>query len=203
MKRFVLLIVLFSTFSFSVSAFAQVPKRDGWYFAGGYEQHVFYSRDHRKAAVGVPSSKITFGPGFGLHVMGGYHFPQSRFGIQVPIDYSNVELNRRERINTISVSAEGVMHLKEWENGAELHLLSGLGTIYFDEGEVDNKSRDVGALASFGAGISVYFNQQKKNATALNIEVPLQAIYFPRDRLSGSGTFVFSVPIRVGVLVRF
>lgn len=174
---------------------------DGFYAGVGYEQLFMYTPEHRLGAGSQP--RITFGPGFGGNAVFGYDFPNSRWGVQLPFEFASQKLNSSEWVNQFNVSVEGVVHLVEWDNGLDFHLVGGGGWTYLTEGKYSDNTSGAGFIASLGPGLSYYFSRTEKISAALAVELPLRFIYYFGDRLSRNGTAIFGIPLRLSLQVGF
>ncbi len=173
---------------------------DGFYAGLGYEQLFLYTPERR---LGLTDERVSFGPGIGAHALIGYDFCGSRWGIQLPFEYARIKLNKSEWVNQFASSVEGVLHLKEWKNGLDVHLLGGVGWSYLSEGKIADRTACAGISVSFGPGISYYFSRTERISAAVNLDVPFRWIYYFGDHLSANGTSVIAFPIRLGVQVGF
>lgn len=174
---------------------------DGFYVGAGYEQLFLYTTESRLS--GGSLGRITFGPGFGGSALLGYDFCGSRWGIQMPFEFSRFRLNNEEWVNSLGSSLEGVLHLAQWQNGLDIHLVGGAGWSYLTEGSVPNRTANAGITASLGPGVSYFIPDTKKVSIAIVAELPFRMIYYFGDRLSANGTTVLGIPLRLSVEVGF
>ncbi|MBI4126526.1 MAG: hypothetical protein HY465_03450 [Deltaproteobacteria bacterium] len=178
---------------------AQACGHDAFYLGGGYIQQFLVTPEHR---LGVGSNdRVRFGIPFTFYGLWGYDFCGSRWGIQMPFEYSRFKLNRTEWVNMMGGSFEGVFHVAAWEDGFDFHLVGGLGLQYLTEGDIQDRTESVGMTASFGPGIAWYFG--KGRHLALVSQFPVRAIVFIGDRLSANQTTVIDLPLRLGLTVGF
>ncbi len=175
---------------------------DGLYFGGGVMTIPMFTMEDRLTTPGGNSDRINFTPGPGAFLMIGYDFPNTSWGIQMPVEWQYFRLNSQEWVNSIGTTVEAVWRLVQWSNGCEFHLLGGLGWTHFFEGQINNNTHANGMNIEVGPGFSWFFAREDTRAS-LTIEAPLRYIYFFGDHLSRSGTSVFSIPVRLGVTVGF
>lgn len=196
---------LLSCLVFTFSPF-YVPKtfacgHNSFYLGAGYEQLFMYTSEDRLSAGEL--GRITFTPGYGGNVVLGYDFCGSRWGIQIPFEMTRQKLNHQEWVNQMGSSIEGVLHLAEWSNGIDVHLVGGVGWSYISEGSLDNRGAGTGITVSFGPGISYFFHRTEKFSSAIVFEVPLRVINYFGEHLSAKGTTLFAVPLRLSVQFGF
>ncbi len=201
--RFLIISSIFFVFIIFASHQADACGHDGFFLAGGYQQMFMYTpEDQLTAEGGLRSQQITFGPGFGLHVIAGYDFEGSRWGIQAPLSYSYIKLDRVEWVHYFDIDLEGIFHLAYWENGIDIYLIGGTGASFLTEGKVSNKSAAAGINAGLGPGLS-YFFARGRHKGSIYIQVPVRMVHFFGDNLSADGTTLLQVPIRLGLSVGF
>lgn len=174
---------------------------DGFYMGVGYNQLFMYTTE--RSMSGTASDRVYFGPGYGANAVIGYDFCGSRWGIQMPFEFARLKLNHVEWVNQFGSSLEGVLHLAEWDNGFDFHLIFGAGWSYISEGRFDDRSNAAGITGSLGPGISYYFSRTENVSAALALEVPFRLIYYFGDHLSAGGTTVIAFPIRLSIQVGF
>ena len=174
---------------------------EGVYFGGGYTQLFMYSPGDLQT--GNLGQKVHMSPGYGANAVVGYDFCGTRFGIQMPFEFTMQRLNRQEWVPQIGSTLEGVLHLAEWSNGIDIHLVGGVGWSYLFEGEIQNHSRGAAITGDFGPGLSYYFFRNNKVSTALTAEAPFRIQYYFGDHLSPNGTTFVSFPIRLSIQVGF
>jgi hypothetical protein len=174
---------------------------DGIYFGGGYEQLFMYTPEHRLG--GSSLGRVKFGPGYGANAVVGYDFCGSRWGIQMPFEFSMLRLNGSEWVKQFGSSVEAVLHLVEWKNGLDFRLVGGAGWTYLTEGNINDHTASVDMTGSVGPGLAYYFTRTEKLSAAVVGELPLRVIYYFGDHLSKNGTTVFALPIRISVQVGF
>lgn len=180
---------------------AQACGHDGFYMGVGYTQLFMFTNERSRSA--APTGRVRFGPGYGANAVIGYDFCGSRWGIQLPFEFARLKLNRSEWVNQFGSSVEGVLHLAEWENGVDFHLLVGAGWSYISEGKIDDRSSAAGITASFGPGVSYYFSRTEKISAAVSVELPFRMIYYFGDNLTAGGTTVIAAPIRLNLQIGF
>jgi hypothetical protein len=193
-----------------VISFVIAPKvvsacgHDGFFIGGGYQQMFMYTpEDQLRGAGQLTSSQITFGPGFGAHLLFGYDFEGSRWGIQMPFGYSNFKLNRSERVNYFDTAVEGILHLASWENGIDVNLVGGIGVSILPEGPNDNNTGALGMNFGIGPGFNWFFHRSESISSSVYVQVPIRVVLFFGDNLSKNHTTALQVPIRVGVSLGF
>lgn len=174
---------------------------DGTYVGVGYEQMFMYTPEHRLGGAAQPH--IVFGPGFGANAVLGYDFCGSRWGMQIPFEFSRQRLDREEWVSQFNLSLEGVVHLAEWANGVDIRFVGGAGWSYLSEGIASNRTSAMGVIAHFGPGLGYYFSKTEKVTAALVAEVPVRMIHYFGDRLSANGTTVLAVPLRLSLQIGF
>ncbi|MBI4211467.1 MAG: hypothetical protein HY540_02410 [Deltaproteobacteria bacterium] len=175
---------------------------DGLYIGAGYSQSLMFSADKRRA-FGFTNDRVLFGPGFGGHVVVGYDFCGSRWGLQVPFEFTTMRLNRSERVMFMSGAIEPVLHIASWENGMDFHLIGGVGPSYLNEGTIRDLTSSVGINFGMGPGLSWFLSRQNDFSVAASLDVPFRVIYFFGNRLSNNGTLVFNVPLRLSFTFGF
>lgn len=186
-----------------ISPPAESCGHDGWYVGVGYTQRHLYSPDRQLTIGGLPSDRVKFGPGYGGHFLVGYDFCGTRFGLQVPLEYSNHRLNRVERVHFLSAMAEPILHIAAWQNGLDFHLIGGLGYGYLTEGSRTDRSASHAFQAGIGPGLTWYFSREEESTAAFTIASPLRAILFQWNHLSSNATVAFDVPIRANFTIGF
>ena len=174
---------------------------DGVYFGLGYTQNYMVTSEHRLG--GANLGRVIFGPGFGGNAVVGYDFPGSRWGIQIPFEGTSQKLNHYEWVLQFNLAAEGVVHLKEWNNGLDFHLVGGVGGTYLTEGNTNNNSAAKGIIASLGPGLSYYFTRTEKFSASLTAEIPFRMVHYFGDNLSRGGTTLFAIPGRISIQFGF
>lgn len=194
------------TLIFILAASSFVPEamacgHDGFYVGGGYEQLFMVTPEHQLGTGSTP--RISFGPGFGANLVGGYDFCGSRWGIQVPLEFAALKLNHAEWVYNLAASVEGVLHLREWKNGLDFHLVGGIGWTYLTEGSINDRTRNNGITASIGPGLSYFFARKASWSGAVTAELPLRYAYYFGNHLSSNGTSVFAFPLRLSVQFGF
>lgn len=201
--RFLIVVLSFSLTLIFLPAQTKACGHDGFFLGGGYQQMFMYtSEDQLAAAGGFRSQQITFGPGFGLHLLAGYDFEGSRWGIQAPLGYSYIKLNKAEWVHYFDIDAEGIFHLAYWDNGIDIYLVGGGGGSFLTEGSINNNSAAAGINVGIGPGLS-YFFARGKTKGSLYIQVPVRMVHFFGNNLSAGGTTLLQVPIRLGLSVGF
>ena len=201
-KRFVWLI--FGVLIFVCLTYSRTTDacgHDGFYVGVGYNQLFMFTPEHRLSA--TSSKRINFGPGYGANALIGYDFCGSRWGIQLPFEFSRLKLNNSEWVNQYTTSVEGVLHLVEWQNGLDIHLLGGAGWSYLSEGSIDDRTASIGITASFGPGLSYYFSRTDTLSASVTFEAPFRYIYYFGNHLSSNGTSVMAIPLRLSIQVGF
>jgi len=201
-RLFIFFPLLFTLLSIFPLESAKACGHDGFYLGGGYMQQILTTSEKRLSAVGN-SEKIVFGPAIGLHVVLGYDFCGSRWGIQMPLDWSTFRLNEEERVQMMGGAVEGVFHIASWDNGADIHLVGGVGLNLITEGAIANVSQNAGINFGVGPGFSWYFLRNKRVTANFTLDVPIRMIYFFGSRLSANKTIAISVPVRLGVTFGF
>lgn len=192
---------------FLVSSFLSYPAaclacgHEGFYTGLGYTQLFMWTTEHQRSLAASP--RIHFGPGYGAHAVIGYDFCGSRWGIQLPFEFSRQRLDRIEWTNQFGSQVEAVVHLAAWQNGLDVHLVGGVGWAYLTEGRIDNQSNSGGISVGLGPGLSYYFHRDEKISTALAVEAPFRMIYYFGSRLSQGGTTVLAFPIRLSIQLGF
>jgi hypothetical protein len=174
---------------------------EGIFIGLGYTQLFMYTPEHQINK--VASERIKFGPGFGANAVVGYDFKDSRWGIQMPFEYARLKLNGDEWVDSFGTELEAILHIVEWGNGLDFHLIGGAGWTYLTEGKIDNQSNSLGVVASLGPGLSWFFSRTEKVSAALNFEVPIRYVHYFKDRLSANGTSALAVPIRLTMQIGF
>lgn len=204
MKTRLLLVVLAVTLMALVSVPDKAHARghDGLYIGFGLLTMPQFTTEHRMTVVGGSSPRIKFWPGFGGWLLLGYDFPNSMWGLQMPIEYQYFKLNGQEWTSQIGSTLEGVVRISQWSNGLEFHLLGGLGWTHIFEGKIGNQTAATGMTAEIGPGFSWFFKRDDTRAS-LTLELPLRYTYFFGNNLSRNGTSVFAIPVRLGVTVAF
>lgn len=193
--------------AFIASAIAAGPSisyacgHEGFYLGVGYEQLLMYTPEKQLNA--VTSERINFGPGFGATFLVGYDIKGTRWGVQLPFEYSRLKLNHDEWVNYFGAGLEGVFHIKEWKSGIDFHLVGGVGWAYLSEGDVYNNSKNNGITASIGPGFSYFFTRTEKVSGAVSLDVPFRFVNFFGDHLSRGGTSVGALPIRLTLQIGF
>lgn len=198
-----LLAFLLTTSQIFTAKEATACGHDGFYIGLGYEQLFMYSNEDRLTTSAGDLGRISFGPGFGANALIGYDFCGSRWGVQMPFEFARFKLNRSEYINQFGSSLEGVLHLAEWDNGLDVHLVGGFGWSYVTEGKIKDRSADAGITASVGPGLSYYFSRTEKLSAAVALEAPFRMIYYFGSHLSANGTTVLAFPIRLSMQLGF
>ena len=177
---------------------------DGFFIGGGYQQMFMYtSEDQLVGNQQFASRHITFGPGFGAHLLFGYDFEGTRWGIQLASGYSNFKLNQTERVNYFDTAVEGILHLVSWENGIDINIIGGFGPSFLLEGPFNNNSGAVGLNMGIGPGFNWFFHRGEKVRSSVYLQVPVRAVIFFGDNLSKNHTTALQVPIRAGVSIGF
>lgn len=194
---FVLLLVLGSLRAPSALACGH----DGFYVGVGYTQLFMFTLEDRLSSGDL--GRIHFSPGFGAHALIGYDFCGSRWGIQMPFEFTRQRLNYAEWVNQFGSSLEGVFHLVEWGNGLDIHLVGGAGWAYLSEGSIQNRTASAGITVDLGPGLSYYFSRTEKISAALALEVPFRMINYFGNHLSANGTTIFAIPVRISIQVGF
>ncbi len=205
MKTRVLAVVFFAAvLSFVLAGRSFACGHDGFFVGGGYQQLFMFTTEHQLAGpLAVSSEKITFGPGYGAHLLIGYDFPGSRWGIQVVPEYSNLNLNHSERVNYFGTAVEGILHIIAWENGLDFNLVGGVGYSQLFEGPRTNNTGAAGINIGVGPAINWFFHRGEKVRSSLYAQVPVRAVIFFGNNLSKNQTTVLAVPIRIGVSLGF
>lgn len=196
-----LFVVLVSTFTCED---VRACGHDGFYLAAGYEQLVMFSREDRlvRSGVNLNPQRVVFGPGFGAHVMFGYDYEGTRWGWQVPFEYSYIKLNKQEYLHYFSTALEPVLHLAVWPNGVVFSVIPTLGISVLPDGEIDDGTQGFGVNFGLGPKLSYFFARGDVRGSVY-LQVPLRAVYVFEDNLSRDGTTLFAVPIRLGLSVGF
>ena len=183
----------------ATSSKASACAHNGFYFGGGYTQQFLFTPEHRLTLGG--GSRVNFGIPISAYALWGYDFCGTRWGIQMPVEYSTFRLNRSERVGMMGASVEGVYHLVEWADGFDFHLVGGIGGQYLTEGAINDRTESVGMTVAAGPGISWFFG--KNHHFSLTSQFPLRAIIFFGNRLSANHTTVIDLPLRLGFTVGF
>ncbi len=198
-RKFTLgLIALLATLAFSFDALA--CGHEGPFVGLGYNQLFMFTNANR---LNSANQKVNFGPGFGANLVLGYDIKDTRWGVQIPFEFSWLKLNRQEWVNSIQSGAEAIFHIKQWNSGIDIHLIGGAGFAYLTEGKVSDRSKSWGATASIGPGLSYFFAMSEHVSGAVALEVPLRYIRYFGNHLSSGGANAFAVPIRVSMQVGF
>ncbi|MFH0798741.1 MAG: hypothetical protein V2A66_01010 [Pseudomonadota bacterium] len=199
------LVALFSCMMFSLfclsAPLAEARGHDGVYMGMGYTQLFMYTPEQQSG--GPTLGRVNVGPGFGGNAVVGYDFCGTRWGIQMPFEITTQRLNRAEWPFEINLGVEAVLHLVEWRNELDFHLVGGAGWNYLTEGGIQNHSRSQGISADLGPGLSYYFFRGEKSSAALTFEVPFRMVHYFGDHLSGNGTTFIAFPMRISVQVGF
>jgi len=177
---------------------------DGFFFGGGYQQLFMYTPEHQLSgsAQQVNTDRIFFGPGFGANLLVGYDFEDTRWGIQMPFEYSYFKLNHVEWVNYIGGGVEAILHLASWESGWDISLVGGPGAAVLPEGSVKNNSGAVGMTIGAGPAFN-YFFARGATKGSVYVQMPIRAVIFFGNNLSKNRTTVLSIPIRIGISVGF
>lgn len=204
-KRSILLaaIILSAILISATSSTASACGYDGFYTGFGYEQLFMYTPQDARQAGGNTGPRISFGPGYGADVLFGYDFCGTRWGIQFPLEYSRLRLNRQEWVNFFAGSVEAVFRIKQWSNGLDFHLVGGLGGSYMSEGNVQDNSRSPGLMLSAGPGVTYIFSRSEKVKAGVTAELPIRWQYFIGDHLAIGGTSALAIPIRLSLQLGF
>lgn len=200
-KMLSLLLFLFFLYGFFAIPDARACGHEGLYAGIGYMQLLMYTPEYQLNP--NISSRVNFGPGFGAAGLLGYDFEGSRWGIQMPFEFSRLKLNMDEWVNYFGSTLEAVFHIKEWSSGFDFHLVGGVGWAYLSEGEDYDNSRNAGITASLGPGFSYYFTRTEKVSGAVSLEIPFRYVYFFGNHLSANGTSVAAFPIRLTMQIGF
>lgn len=201
-KRVILsLLCLILAFCPVLISTANACGHNSFYVGVGYEQMFMYTTEDRLSDGEL--GRIHFTPGYGGSLLFGYDFCGTRWGIQLPFEFTRQKLNHEEWVNQMGSSVEGVLHLAEWGNGLDVHLVGGVGWAYLSEGATDNRTASAGITVSFGPGISYFFHRSEKFSSAINFEVPIRMINYFGDRLSANGTTILAIPLRLSVQFGF
>jgi len=200
LKQGIVLIVVLSSLSLA-SSFAHACGHEGFFMGIGYAQLFQYTTEDENNL--VASRRINFGPGYGASAVVGYDFKGSRWGIQLPFEYAALKLNRSEWVNSLSNEVEAILHLVEWSNGLDFHLVGGAGWTYLSEGSINNQTKSFGVIASLGPGFSWFFSRTEKISGALALEIPFRFVHYFKDHLSKGGTTAVAFPIRLTMQVGF
>jgi len=174
---------------------------EGIYLGLGYTQLFMYTPEKRMPPNGT--RRVSFGPGYGLNFLVGYDFPNTRWGIQFPFEYARMKLNKAEWINYFGSSVEAVLHLVEWNNGFDFHLVGGAGWSFLSEGRFYDRSKSFGVTVGVGPGFSYYFSRTEKVSASVTFEMPVRYVHYFGDRLSRNGTSVVQFPVRISMQVGF
>jgi len=202
-------LICFTVVVLMVLVFVSVPKKvlgaghDGFYGGVGVLSIPMVTWEDRLTRPGGRSERVYFQPGFGGWILFGYQFPDTRWGIQVPLEWQYFKLNHQEWVNQMCGTVEGVVRLVEWDNGIDFHLVGGLGATYLFEGKINDNSSGMGMHAEIGPGFSWFFARGGDVKASLTMEVPIRYIFFFGDHLSRGGTSVFAFPVRLGVTIGF
>jgi hypothetical protein len=183
---------------------AHARGHDGFFIGGGYEQLVMYTPEYRLSGAAQPptNERVSFGPGFGAHLLVGYDFKNSRWGVQMPFDYSYFKLNHEEWVHFFQIGAEGILHLASWDNGIDVSLVGGAGASLLPEGPLKNNTGAKGMYVGAGPAFN-YFFARGATKGSLYVQIPIRAVIFFGDNLSKSHTTALSIPIRLGISVGF
>jgi len=183
---------------------AQARGYDGFFIGGGYEQLFMYTPEQQFSGSAQPQTtdRISFGPGFGAHLIAGYDFKNSRWGVQLPFDYSYFRLNHVEWVHFFQVGAEAILHLAAWDNGIDVSLVGGAGASILPEGPVKNNTGAMGMYVGAGPAFN-YFFARGATKGSLYVQMPIRAVIFFGDNLSKGHTTALSIPIRLGISVGF
>lgn len=173
---------------------------DGFYLGGGYTQLFMFTPKNR---LGASNTRVEFGPGFGAHLVLGYDFCGTRWGIQIPFEFTRQKLNSWEWVNQFGSTAEGVFHIASWKNGIDIHVVGGIGWAYLMEGPIQNSTAAAALTVDVGPGVSYYFVKSDKVTASVTGEIPLRFLYYFGNHLSSGGTPTFAVPIRISMQVGF
>lgn len=205
MLRNLLKIIIILTFITSAimlgSSRSHACGHEGVFFGLGYEQLIMYTPEKQLNA--VTSERINFGPGFGATALVGYDIKGTRWGVQLPFEYSRLKLNHDEWVNYFGAELEGIFHIKEWKSGLDFHLVGGVGWGFLSEGDVYNNSKNNGITASLGPGLSYFFSRTEKVSGAVSLEIPFRFVNFFGNHLSRGGTSVGALPIRLTMQIGF
>ncbi len=174
---------------------------DGFFLGAGYEQ-LFMVTPESQLGLGN-TGRVTFGPGYGADLVFGYDFCGSRWGIQLPIEYSRLKLNGSEWVNYIGSSLEAIFRVAEWRNGLDFHLVGGIGGSYLSEGKVSNNTASAGFNVGVGPGIAYFFSRTEKLTAAIAAELPIRFQYFIGNHLSANGTSAIAFPLRLSLQLGF
>jgi len=174
---------------------------EGMYVGLGGAPLVMYTSNYRNSD--NSTQKIHFSPGFGGNLTLGYDFRGKRFGMQLLGEFHRMKLNREEWINSITNTLEGIVHLREWPNGLDIHVLFGGGWTYLMEGQVNNNSRSIGIVVNAGPGITYFFKRTEKFTGAISFQLPLRYIRYMGRNLSQSGANVYALPARLSMQIGF
>lgn len=201
-------LMCFAAVILMVLVFTTIPKtargagHQGFYGGVGALSIPMITWEDRLTRPGGSSERVYFLPGFGGWILFGYQFPDTRWGIQVPVEWQYFKMNHQEWVNQLGGTVEGVVRLVEWDNGFDFHLVGGFGMTHLFEGQIDNNSACTGIHAEIGPGFSWFFARGDVKAS-LTMEVPIRYIFFFGDHLSRGGTSVFAFPVRLGVTIGF
>lgn len=194
---FLLFVILFE----SSSAFAAGHR--GFYMGIGYEQLFMVSPDYQLNSAGSNTSRVNFGPGYGGDAVVGYNFYKTRWGVQVPFEFSRIKLNKVEWINDIAAALEGIYRIAEWDSGVDFHLVGGIGFSYLSEGRINDNTKSTGITVGVGPGVTYIFSKTEKVTGGVTAELPIRYQRYVGTHLSNNGTSVIAFPLRLSVQVGF
>ena len=202
-RAFLLLVCLIILFYPAIVPVASACGHDSFYLGAGYTQLFMYTPESRLTSTAGDLGKISIGPGYGANFVLGYDLCGSRWGFQMPFEFTRQKLNHTEWVNQFGSSIEAVLHLAEWQNGMDVRLVGGAGWMYLTEGQVDDRSAALGITADFGPGVAYYFHRTKSLSMAAVLELPFRMIHYFGDHLSSGGTTIVAFPFRVSLQFGF
>lgn len=199
-SRFIIAIsVLMLVWGVLSSRSALACGHDGFFIGAGYQQLFMYTTESQLTGQQqLRDQQISFGPGYGAHLLLGYDFESSRWGIQFPAGYDYMRLNHSEWVHHFDVSAEAILHLAAWDNGIDISLVGGVGASIMPEGQIDNNSGAVGIHGGIGPAFN-YFFMDGETKGSIYIQVPIRIVNYFGDNLSRNGTTALQIPIRLGI----
>ena len=215
MKKLFLFILIAGLAGFAgLTSFPSVghARAAGPYIGGGYQQPLMFSWKSQSNFAPNPGSKLSFWPGFGMYIVGGYEFDKPDwFGLAMPVSWSLIKVNKAEWAHMINVDAEAIFHFMEPDQKLDPYVAALAGFNYMTEGKTSNGSKSLGPDfgAAFGLKYTIleYAKAGSPGVTNLSFhaEVPVKIILFINDEeLSPSKTTpVIAVPVRFGLTYSF
>lgn len=216
MKKGLFLCFAFVLFTFSFLLCSKADARtEGFYIGGGYQQPFMYTWKKQGTYVGAggtPGNSITFWPGVGAYLVGGYEFGRPDWlGLALPVNWSYMKLNKSEWVNMFNADAEALFHLTEPDTKFDIYLGALVGFNYLMEGKVQNESSSMGPSfgMSFGFKYSIMeyavAGSPRIKNLSLVAELPVKIILIMNDYdLSNSKTTpIMNFPLHVGLTYTF